>query len=667
MDFSDLDLKFKYRSNEDDIVSDFYFPLLSHSVLYKRAVGFFTSSSLLELSKGLSKLLERNGKVLLITSPKLSQEDIKAIEIGYENRNSIIENALLRELTLPKNYFEEERLNYIASLIALNNLDIKIAFIKNNEQNAMFHEKIGIVYDNNGNKVAFTGSLNETYNAFHENFESIDVFFSWIYRDELRIKEKEKDFDLLWNNNTKNVEVFDFPKIVKSKLLMYKKENLITENKDMYYNCNHIPSIPKHLKLYNYQEEAINNWMNSGYCGIFSMATGSGKTFTAIAGMIKLLHILEYKLAIFIVCPYQHLVEQWVQELKLFNISPIIAYSNPKYKSWKDDLKLKVRNYNFESINNFFFITTNMTYSSDFVQENIRKIRKDILLIVDEVHNFGSNKLSGCLNKKIKYRLGLTATFERHYDINGTKRLLDYFKKILIDYTLKDAIDDGKLTQYYYYPILCYFNQDELDEYNVLTAKIKNIYKNIHIDSENEIDLPEHLKLLLIKRSRLVGVARDKIRRLTDIISQINDLKHCLVYCGSSSLYSEDIEMSDDTLSKQIKKVVNVLGKDLKLHVAMFTSNEDMETRKVLLSEFVKADPLQILVAMKCLDEGVNIPEIEYAFILASSTNKKEYIQRRGRVLRKYKGKKYSYIYDFLTLPYDFSTIDQQVGIIDNS
>ncbi|MFW6008621.1 MAG: DEAD/DEAH box helicase family protein, partial [archaeon] len=289
MSFKNLELKIKYRSSDDDIVSDFYIPVLNNAKLYKRAVGFFSSSSLLQVSKGITGLLRNNGKIKLVASPKLNKKDIEAINQGYEERSKVIKDSLLRNFKDPKNYYEEERLNIVAHLIANNSLDIKIAYYEE-KGIGLYHEKIGIVYDNNNNRVAFTGSLNDSETAFTKNFESIDVFCDWISKESKeRVEDKENDFDKMWHNKTNRIKITDFPQALKDKIIEYKKDNINLnidkeelekeriKEKEYEYKTFY-PKIPSNIELYDYQKDAIKSWENKNYKGIFDMATGTGKT-----------------------------------------------------------------------------------------------------------------------------------------------------------------------------------------------------------------------------------------------------------------------------------------------------------------------------------------------------------------------------------------------------
>ena len=225
MSFRNIPINKEYRIPGSNIIQEFYLPLLEEAVLYQRSVAYFTSESLYELSFGIVNLLKNEGKIQLIVSPVLSKEDLEAINKGYEARNSITEQALLRYLEEPKNYFEEERLNILANLIAKNKLDLKVAYSLNSDkQLGLYHEKLGILTDKDNSKVAFSGSMNETDAAFASNYETIDVFCSWDEPD--RVHMKENAFYKLWNNCDANALVFDFPDAPKNKILSYKKDSI---------------------------------------------------------------------------------------------------------------------------------------------------------------------------------------------------------------------------------------------------------------------------------------------------------------------------------------------------------------------------------------------------------------------------------------------------------
>jgi superfamily II DNA or RNA helicase len=592
---------------------------------------------------------------MLIASPKLQQEDVQAIAKGYEERTCVIERAVLNAIMDPRDHFEEERLNLLANLIADARLDIKIAFTEAGLGIGIYHEKMGLLYDEQDNIIAFTGSMNETSTAFMHNYETIDVFCSWT-DENIRVRAKDSAFNMLWNDCEPNMNVVEFPKVAIEKLQTYKKGPVDMEiDEAEYYTikpnpASNGPCVPKGVCLHDYQLDAINEWVKCGYRGIFDMATGTGKTYTGLGAIAKLYSQCGKQLAVLIVCPYQHLVEQWVEDIVLFNIKPIIGYSASKQKDWKTRLKDAVINFNMGIKKHFCLITTNATFSSKFVMKQIDSLKGDIVLVVDEAHHFGAPNLSSTLNPKIPYRLALSATLERHRDEEGTSKLYEYFGKKCIEYTLERAIKENKLTPYYYYPIVVHLTHDEAADYKVLT---KAVSRHLYTDSKGKLRVDEHGKMILLKRARIVAAATEKISKLRELILPFQNDKHILVYCGAATIHDPGyIEgFTDDFEMRQIDVVSDLLGNKLNMRISQFTSAESAEKRGLLKTEFSQGKHIQALVAIRCLDEGVNIPGIKIVFILASSTNPKEYIQRRGRVLRKFPGKHHAIIYDFVTLP----------------
>lgn len=652
LNLQDLDIELEYRSSRNNVVTDFYIPVLERATEYNRAVGFFSSTALVEISKGLGQLVENGGRINLIASPKLSEEDIYAIEYGYKAKESVINTALLRSFAEPEDIFQEKRLNLLAYLVAIDKLRIKIAYLKNKNNIGIFHEKLGIIKDNNENVIAFSGSANESGMAFNYNYEAIDVFCNWKSDESfLRCQKKMSAFDKIWNNHEVGVEVIEFPDALKEKLETYNigpiKENIdvkegISKRRKLE------PAIPEFIHLFDYQKEAISKWTESNYVGIYDMATGTGKTYTGLASIINLYKKLG-RLAVVIMCPYLHLVEQWIEDIKIFNIPYIVG--NSSYKNYKENLKDAIFRYNLEMDNMVCFICTNDTFMNNQVQNILEKIKGDILLVADEAHNLGAKKIQNKLNDRYKYRLALSATIDRYGDPEGTSFLYSYFGDKCIEYTLSRAIQEHKLTPYKYYPIIVSLTDDELMSYREFTYEIG---KCIIIDKHGKKRLSEKGKKLAIARARLVAGAANKIEMLETLMQEYRAKNHILVYCGATRLFEDE----DDEIGKrQIELVTELLGEKMKMRVARFTSDENVETRACLKSDFENGEDLQALIAIRCLDEGVNIPGIRTAFILASSSNPKEYIQRRGRVLRKCNGKEYAEIYDFVTIPRSLSEI----------
>ena len=672
MGFEDIinDIKFKYRT-PCNVVKEFYNPLLSRAVTYDRAAGYFSSSVLIEISRGLTRLINRGGKVRIITSPYLQEKDIQAIKEGYDKRK-IITEVIMRSWKEPKTQKEEDRLNFLAHMIEEGCLDIKIAY-KEPIGVGQYHEKFAVMTDENNNSIAFIGSLNESQQSISLNFENI-VTFKY-NEDPKKVKEFIIDFEETWSNKTSELNVIDFPK--DAKLYSYKKKYYkknIDEEDDELFNDNQqdelkntplnvpiIPPISDNFKgFYDYQEEAIENWTKAGHRGIFDMATGTGKTLTALGAITRLYNDIGGKLAVVICCPYIHLVTQWCEDLEHFNIIPIIGYSKSPQKNWEEDLKKQVSRFNSKYTEKAFFcfITTNATFSrSKTVQEQLKKLNQNALIVADEAHNLGAEKTLQKL-PDFQYRLGLSATINRHHDDIGTKGLFEYFGGKCIEYSLEHAIKEEKLTPYDYKPHIIILDNKELDEYKKISLEL-----SIYHTPEGE-EPCEAAKMLLIRRARILASAKNKIPKLKEVLIETGDYKenNLLVYCGDSNVNEVEYNVSKNAKNefeksiqfgiKQLDAVKRILGSpnELDMAVRKFTSSESPKEREEIKKYFVNKK-IQAIIAIKCLDEGVNIPCIKTAYILASTTNPKEYIQRRGRVLRKFKGKDKAIIHDFIVMP----------------
>lgn len=663
MSFNDLKIRNIYIVPRNDVVNDFFVPVLAQSVRYDRGSAYFSSQALYEMTVGIKGLIDNGGKMRYIISPEnLSQEDIDAIHDGYKRRDDYKRGNLLSRTEYyfnPQNYYEKERLSILAYLIANSYLDIKIAIPKNVQHKGVFHYKFGVFTDNVGNEILFNGSNNETENAIHNNNEIFNTY-STLKGDDECISEVSSLFEDLWNNNDKYDEVFDFPEDIKAKILTYYKENpnFDIDKEEFRKEVMHSePKKPEAIKLHEYQEKAVKNWADNNYIGIFDMATGSGKTWTALYGITKLLE--KERVVVTICCPYQHLVDQWCEDLDKWGFDYYAGYTGSKTRQWKKKLHENILDFNRKISKYLCFITTNASFATKYVQDELSSVDGKQLLVVDEAHNFGTKRLLSLLDDRYNYRLALSATIDRYNDKSGTQGLYDFFEKKCISYTLKDAIHDDKLTHYFYYPVIVYLTSEELEKYNQLTEDLR---RETRYDKDNDkVFFSEKGKKILIERARVVAGAENKISKLRELMSTRTHTQHNLIYCGATTV--NDVDYKDGVANyeekRQVDAVTKMLSTDLHMKVSRFTSAEDAEERRKLIKAFDEGTMCQALVAIKCLDEGISIKSIETAYILASSTNPREYIQRRGRVLRKFPGKTYAYIYDFVTLPRNLKTVNK--------
>lgn len=656
MDFRELDIQIRYRSEIHNFPRDFMIPVLSKTKLYKRGTGYFSTTALIQLSTGLFEMAKNGGKIQLVCSPKLSEEDIKAIDLGYKNRNEVITQGILGAFSEPVNYFEEERLNLIANLIADGCMDIKIAFLEDTNGFRLYHEKIAVFTDENGNKISYAGSANESENGLDGNFESIYTFCSWkdqSQRDAVLLSEQ--DFDNMWKDSTYKLHVIPFPDIATKKLLKYKKDKIDWDVDEKEYGYKQFLRsqlkfhIPDGVTLHKYQEDAVSKWKEE-YRGIFDMCTGAGKTYTALAAMVEMAEECNENLCVFIVCPYIHLVSQWEEDVVRWTSVPIIiAHSKSPDSQWRNSLLKAYKRFRKDK-SPFVCITTNDTYASEEIQQYITRFSEEqkVLLVVDEAHNFGSLRMSQVMPENIKYRIALSATIKRHMDKSGTKRISDYFGDKCIEYPLERAIKEGNLVHYDYYPVPVYLSADELDRYRKLSKKLKQyiVIKN------GKMKISEAGKPVIYERTRLLAGAKSKIGLLMELMKDYSNDNNILVYCGATNV--EDDDTGEE--SRQIDLVTKKLQSEYNMSVKRFTAEENLKERQNIKTYFAQG-MYQVVTAIKCLDEGVNIPGIKTAFIMSSSRNPKEFVQRRGRLLRKSDNKKKAVIYDFITLPRELANV----------
>lgn len=654
---SDLELEQTYRSDRHHIGRDFLSPVLSQAASYDRAVGYFTSSALAESSRGLGKFVAGGGKMRIIASPYLSVEDARAIQNGYESRDQVVSRALQRTLSEPMPDPERAAVRCLAWLVTQERLDIKIALLQNQQNVGLYHEKIGVLRDSQGNTVVFTGSANESVGGLLINFESIEVYRSWHSEDRKRVEAKIHDFEALWSNTTNALSVVPFPEAARDALIRladntrnpvaFDPDGNPVEKLIVAEPLPGLPRIPSDLEIRQYQNDAVTRWFEARLRGTFRMATGTGKTITALTLIAELTSKLRRvtsprPLFVLVLCPYQHLVEQWAETARRFGIEPIRCYLGRDY--WLNRLSSQltaiVAGEPFAMA-----IATYATFQTDIFQRELQVVENNTLLIADEMHNAGSPATWAALPAKAPYRLGLSATPERWHDDEGTAALFSYFGEPVFELDLDEAIRIGALTPYLYFPIVVELNSDEMADYAALTDQIARML-NGKPPSE---DMNEHAKLLLIKRSRILANASGKIPALQQAIEPFRNTTYNLVYCGDGSI-RHDGESETFEMKRQIDLVVKMLGHRLGMKVQRYTSETPIHLRTRTLDEFASGS-LQAVVAIRCLDEGVDIPTTQRAFLLASSTNPRQFIQRRGRILRRAPGKERAELFDFIAVP----------------
>ena len=614
-----------------DIIAEFFVPALSSSLRYERGVGYFSASWLRLTAQGMVSFAANGGTARWVTSPILDEDDWLALQQGAAARHdAVIRSALERNIDELAQTLEKDTLSALAWMVADEILDFRLALPRNKLQGGEFHDKFGIFTDSEGHQVSFNGSYNESVQGTR-NYESLRIFSSWNDPFAALVQADSERFERLWNNLDPNVQVYTLPDAARASILKLRSEPrpYPVSNRNLLTLVVTQPRIPPEITLRDYQLDAIDAWFANHCRGLLEMATGTGKTRTSLSAMARL-YERERRLAVIIAVPYQHLVDQWMEDAKEFGLQPLLAYK--RKADWLNKLHQQVLEFNRQDRKVISVITTHATFIDDDFQKAIGKLQSSSLLIADEVHHLGAERSRIALPETLSARLALSATPDRWFDDAGSAALRRYFGETVFRFTLSDAIRLGILVPYIYYPQLIELTLDEMAEYQQLSDQIAKLAAILA--SKQDEGLEQRLERLLMQRSRLLNSASEKLTALRNLISKTPDAHHTLFYCSP----------------EQIDEVCHIVGWEAGWGINRFTAEEPNDVRQQLLADFDDQN-IQALVAMKCLDEGVDVPNTRTAYILASSSNPREFIQRRGRVLRRAPNKNEATIYDFIVIP----------------
>ena len=673
-----------YVPGEEFSPERFFNDGLKNSTEFDLKLGYFSSAAISVLAEGFATFISKGGYMRLIINHIVSKKDKEAITNGV--MGNVIDCSDLSNFQYLKttfNEYQEQFFRCLAYMISEKRIDIRI--IKPRGKKGIAHTKSGQFRD--GDSItAFTGSANFTISGLFNNIEEIkiDRSDSVDRMVQKRIEKQRKDFDAIMSGEKKGIDYLSPKDLVEAistnygdsdieelldvekKLREVKRqhrENSTTVHDDM------APSIPRfpYDKPREYQQLAFENWKNNMQKGLFAMATGTGKTITSLNCLLEIYKRNGYYKALILV-PTITLVNQWEKECWKFNFGNIIkVYSkNTEWRS-KIDLLQMAKKYRkpSEPTQNFIIIST---YAS-FARENVFTIlnsfeRAKVLFIADEAHNMGSPSILKRLGT-INYlrRIGLSATPERQYDDETNKKLYRFFgaeDRFTFEYSMEEAIKKGVLCKYYYYPHLVKLTDEEMANYVELSEKISKYfnYNKGVFDKKDDI-----LMSLLLARKRIIHKAANKLDAFKKIIKERYErnghLKYSLIYVPEgnkpdyiidSDIFDKSEQVADDDVSNHLIDVYTeaVMKVDKYITVRKFVSGQ--KDRDVILADFAKGK-LQVLTSMKCLDEGVDVPRSELAIFCASTGNPRQFIQRRGRVLRQHPDKHMAEIHDLVVAP----------------
>ena len=679
-----------YRPGEYNSPEKFFNDCLENSKEFDLQLGYFSSAAISVLADGFASFISKGGKMRLVINHIVSNEDKNAISKGiYGGIIDCFDLTNFEELKKTFDEYTQLFFECLSFLIYSKRIDIKI--IKPRNKKGIAHTKSGQFRD--GDSVtSFTGSANFTISGLFNNLEEIKIDRS----DSLdpmtrnRIESQRKDFENIMREKKKNIEYLSPEKLISAiktnygdkdidelldvetklrkikeekKILEHRKENLMSHDDLELIE----PRFPYSAGPRDYQQLAFNNWKNNGQKGLFAMATGTGKTITSLNCLLEIYKRKGYYKAIILV-PTITLVNQWEQECRKFCFSNIIkVYS--KNLQWRDEIERVRFNEKYKSDSepeiSYIIISTYASYSREKVFNALNAFdKRRLLLIADECHNMGSGLLVKRL-KDVPYlrRIGLSATPERQFDDTGNLKLRNFFgseENYTYEYSMKEAIEKGVLCKYMYYPHIVKLTPEEMDAYVKLSEKISKFFnfETFAFDNSDEI-----LKRLLLARKRIVHKAENKLQIFKDIIqkrfNEKGNLKYSLIYVPEGNKpdylgadddfdHSEDIADDNDAEHLINQYTLAVTEIDDKVTVRKFVSGQ--KDREEILNDFASGK-LHVLTSMKCLDEGVDVPRSELAIFCSSTGNPRQFIQRRGRVLRTHPDKKIAELHDLVVVP----------------
>jgi superfamily II DNA or RNA helicase len=648
------DIKPLYFLPADNLVGEVLIPCFRIAETADCMMGFFSSEALAALAPGLAAFIsDSSGTLRLVVSPYLRPADQAALDEGLRSTESLVAEVLER-LIITEDLLQQHTLKCLAHLVRIGRIEFRVAIMRG----ALFHPKVWI-FNSGGQTLAVHGSSNMTLSGIRRNFEQITISRSWTNATELYVIDKLAfQFRRLWEDKEDDCAVVTLPAAFKEKLLQTypTKSPPTADDFDALYQRAKSPAetegtlsrpayqrgnfaIPPSLKSddgpFAHQGAAASAWCDAGYRGILEMATGSGKTITAMIGAHRLAR--EHRpLLIVIAAPYVPLVEQWCDEVGAFGLKPqnltrLAGASERAQELQRIRRRLRLNDKGVEAV-----VVSHDTLCTKEFQDVLTVFECERLLIADEVHNLGRESFVMAPPEFFEYRLGLSATPVRQYDDAGTKALSAFFGPIVFRFPLEDAI--GRcLVEYDYYLHPVRLSQTEMERWSELTEKIRQNAWRLQAGEPDDF-----LTKLFRDRRELLETASGKIDALRRALGteDLRRMRHTLIYASDKS--PEQLE--------DVNRLLNESG--VLFHQLTAEETGDREKTRRIIHSFRDGE-IQVLTAKRVLDEGVNIPEIETAFILASTTVERQWIQRRGRLLRMSPstGKTHSVIHDFLALP----------------
>jgi len=632
-------------------------------------IGFFHTGALRELAPGLADFLTgRMTKMRLLISPYLSQDDQGALQKGLTSEPEVLALRLEEvygSARVDASALVRHTLECLAFLIASNRLVIKVVLVRG----GLFHPKVWLFSDG-VDFVAAHGSNNLTGAALTTNVEQVTVSRSWLGADQEKVVNRFLGmFHSIWQDVTpRTLRVYELPEAFRARIIRDNMPHRAPDANDFWSaweqdaRAGLVPTgtarvtvttdktsrrliLPPGLDYqrgdFAHQGRAVKAWEAAGRRGVLEMATGSGKTIAALVAATRVLDEAR-PLLLVIAAPYRPLLAQWAREVEKFSHTPVLPGSESSRGAKLERVSRAIRNLRLGVADLECLVISHELLKDDAFKEEIARYAGPSMIVGDEVHGLGTKSFLSSAPENFMFRLGLSATPVRQYDEIGTEGLAKYFGDVVFRFPLEEAI--GKcLVPYEYHVHPVTLGSEEIEEWLELTSRLQSVgWKSDGKSLDGE--LPPEVLRLLTRRHKILEQANGKLSVLRGLFarSKANDVRHALVY-------------TSDKGREQLDQVNRMLMDDLRLRVHQITQDEtgNSDLTQDLIDGFARGDSIQVLTAMRVLDEGIDIPEVSTAYILASTTVERQWVQRRGRVLRKCArtNKQRAYVHDFLVLP----------------
>ncbi|WP_335965002.1 DEAD/DEAH box helicase family protein [Galbibacter sp. PAP.153] len=684
-----------YKTGSENEPLQFYLDGLANSNQFSLLLGYFSSSAINLLSVGFATFISKGGKMKMVINHLLSSKDKEAItKANNEPQGKVFDLMDVVSLGKVLDEYDTHFFECLTFLISEKRIEIKVIKPKNGK--GIAHYKSGVFSDGQ-DSVGYKASCNFTLYGLSENLEELEAFLSWENgRSNTLIRKQRKLIDAYFSEKDEDVEyipVDEIEVVLKDKFgkkdineLLVQEEQLLKKKKSLISN----PKLKKTItKLFNqidiirrtpkfpykegpreYQINAYNEWVSNNHKGVFAMATGTGKTITSLNCLLN-----EYKRTnvyrAIITVPTTALVEQWKKECTKFNFKNIITVSSKE--NWDNNLAF----FNTASKlieTSFVVIVTYASLPRKKFQSYFTQLPNDTILIADETHNLGSQGLLRILpTVHLEKRIGLSATPHRKFDELGNNAIQEFFNDeppYIVSYSMEEALQIGWLCSYTYYPHVVKLTTRELEEYRKLSLQLLRM--GMFDKETGAFKSSPEIERLLLQRKRIIHKAANKLNAFKNILNDEYDkrgnLKYTLVYVPEgveSNFENVDFSVETDEENRLINEYTKAVSQtDDSIMVKQFTSNSI--NRDDILKSF-ESGSTHVLTSMKCLDEGVDVPRSELAIFCASTGNPRQFIQRRGRVLRLHDDKTHATIHDLVVVPEvgsEENTFEMEKGLV---